>query len=161
MAESWFAVHPAACLLVFSLLLCGGGEGPGTLMGVEGWVPAPVLTSRDLQQNMYPAAGHYPCVLLLNTTGGVGCSSTCAISRQRRGFRNLQSMPSSFLSLTLGPAHLSRSHLFSFLARFRSRRTCRFPLARVSRVFSSRPCGASVTRSFFLNPSSSTHSCPA
>jgi hypothetical protein len=37
--------------------------------------PKPVLNTRDLQANMYPAAGHAPCVLLLNITGSVGCSS--------------------------------------------------------------------------------------
>jgi len=44
-------------------------------MGVGAWEPGPVMSSRDLRDNMYPAAGHAPCVLLLNTTGGVGCSS--------------------------------------------------------------------------------------
>lgn len=70
------SVHFAPFLLLAVLLGGGGGGGVRVgLRGVEGWEPKPVMTSRDLQENMYPAAGHAPCVLLLNTTGGVGCSS--------------------------------------------------------------------------------------
>ena len=75
-----------APLLALVLLLCGGGGGGGDdtmlnggvgVRGVGAWEPVPVLSTRDLQANMYPTAGHAPCVLLLNATGSVGCSSTC------------------------------------------------------------------------------------
>ena len=39
------------------------------------WTPAPIYSTRDLLAAMYPVVSHAPCVLLLNATGSVGCST--------------------------------------------------------------------------------------
>ena len=63
-----FPFRPASFLAL--ALLLGDGGSPACA-----WAPKEVTSTRDLQENMYPAAGHAPCVLLLNETGAVGCSS--------------------------------------------------------------------------------------
>ena len=74
---------------IVALLLAGGcavvddstrlDSSPRVGFGVgvaRAWSPKPVLSTRDLRDNMYPPAGIAPCVLLVNTTGGVGCSTS-------------------------------------------------------------------------------------
>ena len=85
--RSWSRA-PRGATLIVALLLAGGcavvddstrldsspfGFGVGV---ARAWSPKPVLSTRDLRDNMYPSAGIAPCVLLVNTTGGVGCSTS-------------------------------------------------------------------------------------
>ena len=68
-----FPFRPASFLAL--ALLLGDGGSPASFGVASAWAPKEVTSTRDLQENMYPAAGHAPCVLLLNETGAVGCSS--------------------------------------------------------------------------------------
>lgn len=44
-------------------------------LGVDGYEPPRIRSVADLRAAMYPVVGHWPCVLLLNATGSVGCST--------------------------------------------------------------------------------------
>ena len=76
---------PPRLALLLALLLGGtaynrqDGFMDSCVRGVGAWEPKPIMSTRDLEANMYPKAGHTPCVLLLNTSGGVGCSSASRV----------------------------------------------------------------------------------
>ena len=94
----------AARALLALLVVCAPGRvsqgwGPAT---AHAWAPREVLSTNDLAANAYPAATHVPCVLLLNATGSVGCSTNAGgVTAPVRRFESAADVRSRLKSRTI------------------------------------------------------------
>ena len=94
----------AARALLALLVVCAPGRvsqgwGPAT---AHAWAPREVLSTNDLSMNAYPAATHVPCVLLLNATGSVGCSTPAGgVTAPVRRFESAADVRSRLKSRTI------------------------------------------------------------
>ena len=91
-------------VLLTLLVLCAPGcvsHGGPTV--VHAWAPKEVLSTRDLSSNVYPSVGHTPCVLLVNNTGSVGCSTSGAtgVTAPIRAFETLSDLQQRLTSPTI------------------------------------------------------------
>jgi nicastrin len=94
----------AARALLALLVVCAPGRvsqgwGPAT---AHAWAPREVLSTNDLSMNAYPAVTHVPCVLLLNATGSVGCSTNAGgVTAPVRRFESAADVRSRLKSRTI------------------------------------------------------------
>jgi len=94
----------AARALLALLVVCAPGRvsqgwGPAT---AHAWAPREVLSTDDLAANAYPSATHVPCVLLLNATGSIGCSTPAGgVTAPLRRFEGLADVRRRLASRTI------------------------------------------------------------
>ena len=94
----------AARALLALLVVCAPGRvsqgwGPAT---AHAWAPREVLSTDDLAANAYPSATHVPCVLLLNATGSIGCSTRAGgVTAPLRRFEGLADVRRRHASRTI------------------------------------------------------------
>ena len=94
----------AARALLALLVVCAPGRvsqgwGPAT---AHAWAPREVLSTDDLAANAYPSATHVPCVLLLNATGSIGCSTPVGgVTAPLRRFEGLADVRRRLASRTI------------------------------------------------------------
>ena len=94
----------AARALLALLVVCAPGRvsqgwGPAT---AHAWAPREVLSTDDLAANAYPSATHVPCVLLLNATGSIGCSTPAGgVTAPLRRFEDLADVRRRLASRTI------------------------------------------------------------
>jgi nicastrin len=90
--------------LLALLVVCAPGRvsqgwGPAA---AHAWAPREVLSTNDLAANAYPEATHVPCVLLLNATGSVGCSTDAGgVTAPVRRFESAADVRSRLKSRTI------------------------------------------------------------
>ena len=94
----------AARALLALLVVCAPGHvsqgwGPAA---AHAWAPREVLSTSDLAANAYPAVTHVPCVLLLNATGSIGCSTPAGgVTAPLRRFEGLADVRRRLASRTI------------------------------------------------------------
>ena len=102
----------AARALLALLVVCAPGRvsqgwGPAT---AHAWAPREVLSTDDLAANAYPSATHVPCVLLLNATGSIGCSTPAGgVTAPLRRFEGLADVRRRLASRTSVLTHRGRT----------------------------------------------------